>query len=643
MARKLVSQKKKRYQQDGFDLDLAYVDPSARVMAMGIPSEGTEAAFRNPMSEVVRFLNTKHPCTHRFKALGPVTVRAGPSLESEKLEGEKAKLEEGVEVIVTERKQLHIKQPDLKVAASGSDEVQVVQQDDLVVTRLKLETGGWVSCESQKGKELMQPLQPLEDGIHFKVYNLCIEKDRQYDVGHFDGSVEAFPFYDHNCPPLRMIPRFCESAKAWLDKDESNMIAVHCKAGKSRTGLMIVCLFLHSGIESDPDVAAKAYGEARTNDGKGVTIPSQHRYIHYYRTVLDCAGFIPPTRELRLARIKLVDAPARIGGIGGLLATSDKATFYPHFSCHNGTTGAVGEDKNAAIYTSWSATGSKAWGQSAFKERYQLVEKGLYDGRWKCVQASIVRAGFQHNSKKLADIAKGTILQEKESRRNDDGQLRIKVQLPSKDGGGVGWVSETASDGSSLFAHATDRDYYVIDYDTSDEATARHGECNLMARDDFKLQVFERDDEGASGERLFHTWLHTGFLPEPDDAGKVRVTLYKEQLDKHSGTFKKFPDRFRMELEFDEVSGCESRADSATTAEETAFRALKEERLPIFEAIMRNKKVLSTNEQMNAKLDASAAEIEAELLQKAGGLVGGVAAAKADVMVCFHLDIYPRS
>ena len=42
--------------------------------------------------------------------------------------------------------------------------------------------------------------------IHFHqqgymVYNLCCEKDRQYDIGKFDGKVECYPFQDHQVPP----------------------------------------------------------------------------------------------------------------------------------------------------------------------------------------------------------------------------------------------------------------------------------------------------------------------------------------------------------------------------------------------------------------------------------------------------------
>jgi phosphatidylinositol-3,4,5-trisphosphate 3-phosphatase/dual-specificity protein phosphatase PTEN len=59
-VRKAVSKKKKRFVDDsnGFNLDLAYVTP--RIIAMGFPSTGVEAVYRNPMPEVQRFFKTRH-------------------------------------------------------------------------------------------------------------------------------------------------------------------------------------------------------------------------------------------------------------------------------------------------------------------------------------------------------------------------------------------------------------------------------------------------------------------------------------------------------------------------------------------------------------------------------------------------------
>lgn len=48
----------KRYIGDGFNLDLCYINP--QLIAMGRPATGGDALFNNPLSEVVRFFNTKH-------------------------------------------------------------------------------------------------------------------------------------------------------------------------------------------------------------------------------------------------------------------------------------------------------------------------------------------------------------------------------------------------------------------------------------------------------------------------------------------------------------------------------------------------------------------------------------------------------
>ena len=88
-ARGLVSKKKFRFQEDGFDLDLScvcaplfclcfhhrlagvllpardsavlvYADITPDIIAMGFPCEGASAAIRNPMKDVLRFLDDRH-------------------------------------------------------------------------------------------------------------------------------------------------------------------------------------------------------------------------------------------------------------------------------------------------------------------------------------------------------------------------------------------------------------------------------------------------------------------------------------------------------------------------------------------------------------------------------------------------------
>lgn len=58
ILRRMMSKNRRRYTQDGFDLDLCYV--TDRIIAMGYPAEGGQGLFRNPRSEIVRFLNLRH-------------------------------------------------------------------------------------------------------------------------------------------------------------------------------------------------------------------------------------------------------------------------------------------------------------------------------------------------------------------------------------------------------------------------------------------------------------------------------------------------------------------------------------------------------------------------------------------------------
>ena len=50
--KKMVSKKKRRFEGEGFNLDLSYV--TDRVIAMGYPSQRVESVFRNSLEDVRR-------------------------------------------------------------------------------------------------------------------------------------------------------------------------------------------------------------------------------------------------------------------------------------------------------------------------------------------------------------------------------------------------------------------------------------------------------------------------------------------------------------------------------------------------------------------------------------------------------------
>ena len=131
-------------------------------------------------------------------------------------------------------------------------------------------------------------LLQTQHASHYAIYNLCAERD--YDSALFHQRVYRFPFDDHNAPALSSILTFCQHASAWLAADVDNVIAVHCKAGKGRTGLMLAALLLYSGVCDSAQDALDEFGRKRTANSKGVTIPSQQRFVAYFERLLRESG-----------------------------------------------------------------------------------------------------------------------------------------------------------------------------------------------------------------------------------------------------------------------------------------------------------------------------------------------------------------
>ena len=142
---------------------------------------------------------------------------------------------------------------------------------------------------------------------HYKVYNLC--EERSYPEGSFYRQA-CYPFEDHEAPPLNLIIEFCEDAKKYLDEDENNIVAIHCKAGKGRTGTFICCLMLYLHIFETADECLAYYGLMRAGDGKGVTIPSQNRYVHYFEDIVKrkIKRVIAP-KTIIIRKIKMTSIP----------------------------------------------------------------------------------------------------------------------------------------------------------------------------------------------------------------------------------------------------------------------------------------------------------------------------------------------
>ena len=151
---------------------------------------------------------------------------------------------------------------------------------------------------------------------HYRIYNLCSE--RSYNPDEFNCEVTEFPFDDHNVPELGLIKALCDDINTYLQADEKNVAAIHCKAGKGRTGMIIACYLVYIGLSAES--ALNMFGRMRTANSKGVTIPSQIRYVNYFASLVTMKSTLELvawdgsvlSEDMSLAKITLSSLPMAI-------------------------------------------------------------------------------------------------------------------------------------------------------------------------------------------------------------------------------------------------------------------------------------------------------------------------------------------
>uniref|UniRef100_A0AAZ3RV38 Phosphatidylinositol-3,4,5-trisphosphate 3-phosphatase n=1 Tax=Oncorhynchus tshawytscha TaxID=74940 RepID=A0AAZ3RV38_ONCTS len=215
VTRRMVSENKRRYQKDGFDLDLTYV--TDRVIAMSFPSSGKQALYRNPIRQ-----------------------EGGPFLQSRR------------------------EDPSFRA-------------------------GGRTLPSEQEGGPFLQS------------YSTCYFLSNSFVCVH-----------------LRDMLKYTAGVREWMAADPKNIIAIHCKGGKGRTGTL-VCTWL---IDSDQFESAQDsldyFGERRTDKSRsskfqGVETPSQSRYVGYYEVMKTKFNRqLPPEQSLKIKSIRIHS----IAGVG---------------------------------------------------------------------------------------------------------------------------------------------------------------------------------------------------------------------------------------------------------------------------------------------------------------------------------------
>eukprot|EP01103_Thecamoeba_quadrilineata_P012808 TRINITY_DN339_c0_g1_i2.p1 TRINITY_DN339_c0_g1~~TRINITY_DN339_c0_g1_i2.p1 ORF type:complete len:270 (-),score=39.49 TRINITY_DN339_c0_g1_i2:808-1617(-) len=151
---------------------------------------------------------------------------------------------------------------------------------------------------------------------HYMIYNLS---ETTYDYKKFDYRVKSFGFTDHHNPTLSSLIRIVVDIDTFLKADNSNVVAIHCRAGRGRTGTVISSYLLFSKYlinfleEEQVFAALTLFAKRRSHNNLGVRVPSQIRYVQYFYQYLRTCPLLPPppapVATLYLEKILFLDLP----------------------------------------------------------------------------------------------------------------------------------------------------------------------------------------------------------------------------------------------------------------------------------------------------------------------------------------------
>lgn len=151
-------------------------------------------------------------------------------------------------------------------------------------------------------------------GPHYYVYNLCSE--RSYPARCFHHRVTRYRIDDLNPPPIEMMRIFCEDVDNWLSLDPRNVVAVHCHAGKGRTGTMICAFMLYKRMFNTAEKAIEFFSSKRVLPGIKAMHPGQERYVRYFSRLIR-ERFVYNPKPLMLLAVEFSECP----GVNGFLCS----------------------------------------------------------------------------------------------------------------------------------------------------------------------------------------------------------------------------------------------------------------------------------------------------------------------------------
>ncbi|XP_033017237.1 tensin-1 isoform X3 [Lacerta agilis] len=133
-------------------------------------------------------------------------------------------------------------------------------------------------------KEVAQMLKS-KHGDSYLLFNLS---EKRHDISKLHSKVLDFGWPDLHTPALEKICSICKAMDTWLNADPHNVVVLHNKGNRGRTGVVIAAYMHYSNISASADQALDRFAMKRFYEDKVIPVgqPSQKRYVHYFSGLL---------------------------------------------------------------------------------------------------------------------------------------------------------------------------------------------------------------------------------------------------------------------------------------------------------------------------------------------------------------------
>ncbi|KAJ8349617.1 hypothetical protein SKAU_G00247470 [Synaphobranchus kaupii] len=122
-------------------------------------------------------------------------------------------------------------------------------------------------------------------GDHYLLFNLS---EKRCDIAKLNPRVLDFGWPDHYAPALDKICSICKAMDTWLSADTRNVVVLHNKGNRGRTGVVVAAYMHYSNISASADQALDRFAMKRFYEDKVLPVgqPSQRRYVQYFSGLL---------------------------------------------------------------------------------------------------------------------------------------------------------------------------------------------------------------------------------------------------------------------------------------------------------------------------------------------------------------------